>query len=50
MRHRVERFLTGVLLAVSLGYAVAGLWSQASYFLFLAAFVDFDDWQGARPA
>lgn len=39
--------LTGVFLAISLVFAGLQQWSPASYFLFLAAFVDFDDW--TRP-
>jgi len=44
LRHYIERGLAGVLLVLSLGYAWHGMWSQANYFLFLAAVVDFDDW------
>jgi hypothetical protein len=44
MRHYVEKGLTALFLAISLGLAADHAWSPASYFLFLAAFVDFDDW------
>jgi len=43
-RHLVEKVLMGLFLAISLGFAAIQQWSPASYFLFLAAFVDFDDW------
>ncbi len=43
-RHYLERGLAVALFGVSLGYAWHGMWSQANYFLFLAAVMDFDDW------
>ena len=48
-RHYVVMGLTGLFLGISLVFAAFQQWSPASYFLFLAAFVDFDDWtHGSR--
>lgn len=44
MRHYVELGLIGMFLAISVYSAHLGLWQPAQYFLFLAAFIDFDDW------
>jgi len=44
MRHWIERGIASYLLGVSLGLAYLDSWSPASYFLLLAALVDFDDW------
>lgn len=43
-RHHVEKAMMGLFLLISMVCAASGAWSPASYFLFLAAFVDFDDW------
>ncbi len=48
-RHNLEKGLMGGFLLVSLVFAICRLWSPASYFLFLAAFVDFDDWTNSGP-
>jgi hypothetical protein len=50
MRHRIERFLVGLLLLTSLVFASKLQWGPAGYFLFLAAFVDFDDWTGSTAS
>lgn len=47
-RHIVEKALTGVFLVVSLVHAVMGAWQPAQYWLFMAAFVDFDDWSHGK--
>jgi phosphatidylserine synthase len=44
IRHYVEMGLTAGFLILSVRFAWLQQWSPASYFLFLAAFVDFDDW------
>lgn len=43
-RHIVEKALTGACLVFSLLCATLGDWQPAQYWLFMAAFVDFDDW------
>lgn len=43
-KHIAERALTFVLIALSIWEAWHGRWNPANYFLFAAAFVDFDDW------
>ena len=43
-KHTLERLLVAIFLLISLGNAAVGNWSPAGYFLFLAAFVDFEDW------
>lgn len=43
-KHYVERGLTFCLIVASVWEAWHGRWNQANYFLFAAAFVDFDDW------
>lgn len=44
MKHIIERVLTGALLIWSITQACYGHWPLASYLLFMAAFLDFDDW------
>lgn len=43
-KHYIERFLTFCLIVASVWEAWNGRWNPANYFLFAAAFVDFDDW------
>lgn len=51
IKHYTERVLTFLLIAASVWFAWHGRWNQANYFLFAAAFVDFDDWSHAdRPS
>ena len=45
-KHILERALVGGLLAASLACAILQKWSPAGYLLFLAAFIDFDNWAG----
>lgn len=47
-KHIIERTLVAVFLLISLTHAGFGKWGPAGYFLFLAAFVDFEDWSTDR--
>lgn len=44
MRHRIEHLLFFGLLGTSLAFAYLRVWPAATYFVALAALVDFDDW------
>jgi hypothetical protein len=42
--HLVERALVMIFFGLSVRFAVLGQWGPANYFMFLAAFVNFEDW------
>ena len=43
-KHFIERGLVAIFLLTSVVQAAREHWGPAGYFLFLAAFVDFEDW------
>ena len=44
IRHYIEKGLVLLFLGISLWQAFLEHWGPGSYFLLLAAFVDFEDW------
>lgn len=43
-KHYIERALIGALLLISIWKASEGAWGPAGYTLFLASFINFEDW------